>query len=211
MLLSMSLLGTDDGCFHVLVLVWGRHVISPCFTHNSTCRNSSCDWNTFSVRLFGTQHAHNFLLTVWSSTMLCALSSEMSSLSNVSELNACPLHYRQSAWHTLPPVVDVLRLLDSCCCQGHYTIPRLFPWHNMCSAHHHQPGMNVNCCDTLHLQKSDHTAYFNIWPCSSIPAIFLNCLTQLGHTSVLSFNRSDTHGTSWNMQLARAVSQKTCY
>ena len=141
----------------------------------------------FSVRFFGTQHAHSFVLTVWSWTVLCALSSEMAWLSgDVSELNACPFHYRQSAWHTLQSAVDVLGHLGTWWCQEQCTIPRLFPWHYMCSVHHHQPQMNVNWFDNPHLQKSDHTAYFNIWPCSSMPAIFLNCLyTDRPHPSAL--------------------------
>jgi hypothetical protein len=102
-LLLMSLLGRDDWRFHVLVIFWGCNVINPCFTFNNTLQKlllligmpcqmheSPILWALlFSERFFGTQHAHNFLLTVWSWTMLCALYIEMFWLSDdVSELNA---------------------------------------------------------------------------------------------------------------------------
>jgi len=80
---------------HVSVLPSTTHCRNCCWLIGITCQmhESPIRWALlFPVRFFGTQHAHSFLLTVWSWTVLCALSSKMSCLSgDVSELNASVL------------------------------------------------------------------------------------------------------------------------
>jgi hypothetical protein len=44
----MSLLGTDDGCFHVLVLFWGCNVINPCFSFKNTAETAAVYGNNMS-------------------------------------------------------------------------------------------------------------------------------------------------------------------